>query len=172
MPSCSLGQHARRSSGAEPERRARCRATGLNGILLWKKWAVLCKLPSRGVEANCHVADHPCSRLNASFHVLSYITSSSAGRTPATLPHLAQCPTKTLSPLSSSQVMYSAFVMCAHRVRQVGAGPTGLTLALTLLKNGIPVRIIDKAAKYHQEQRGAGIQVSVYSCRSYDGEET
>ncbi|OCH86673.1 hypothetical protein OBBRIDRAFT_838007 [Obba rivulosa] len=39
----------------------------------------------------------------------------------------------------------------------VGAGPAGLTLALTLLKNGVSVRIIDKASTYHVGQRGAGI---------------
>jgi len=40
----------------------------------------------------------------------------------------------------------------------VGAGPTGLVLALTLLKNGVRVRIIEKDSKYHMGQRGAGIQ--------------
>lgn len=44
---------------------------------------------------------------------------------------------------------------------QAGAGPAGLVLALTLLKNGIPVRIIDKELTYHIGQRGAGISVSV-----------
>ncbi|PCH36626.1 monooxygenase [Wolfiporia cocos MD-104 SS10] len=40
----------------------------------------------------------------------------------------------------------------------VGAGPAGLVLALTLQKNRIPVRIIDKDPQYHTGQRGAGIQ--------------
>ncbi|KZT07593.1 monooxygenase [Laetiporus sulphureus 93-53] len=40
----------------------------------------------------------------------------------------------------------------------VGAGPTGLVLALTLAQNGIPIRIIEKDIKYHVGQRGAGIQ--------------
>ncbi|KAJ3862910.1 hypothetical protein EV359DRAFT_65254 [Lentinula novae-zelandiae] len=39
----------------------------------------------------------------------------------------------------------------------VGAGPVGSVLALTLLKNGIPVRIIDKAGP-QIGQKGAGIQ--------------
>ncbi|TFY57069.1 hypothetical protein EVJ58_g7248 [Rhodofomes roseus] len=39
----------------------------------------------------------------------------------------------------------------------VGAGPTGLTAALTLAKNGVPVRIIDKRSTFGTEQRGAGI---------------
>jgi len=39
-----------------------------------------------------------------------------------------------------------------------GAGPTGLVLALTLLKNGVRVRIIQKDPQYHMGQRGAGIQ--------------
>ncbi|PCH36619.1 monooxygenase [Wolfiporia cocos MD-104 SS10] len=38
-----------------------------------------------------------------------------------------------------------------------GAGPAGLVLALTLIKNGISVRIIDKEYKYCVGQRGAGI---------------
>ncbi|KAH7920685.1 hypothetical protein BV22DRAFT_1039541 [Leucogyrophana mollusca] len=37
-----------------------------------------------------------------------------------------------------------------------GAGPAGLVAALTLLQNGIPVRIIEKERKYRIGQRGAG----------------
>ncbi|KAF9259567.1 hypothetical protein L218DRAFT_657286 [Marasmius fiardii PR-910] len=40
----------------------------------------------------------------------------------------------------------------------VGAGPTGLSLALTLLTNGIPVRIIRKENNFAVGSRGAGIQ--------------
>ncbi|KAG2111013.1 FAD binding domain-containing protein [Suillus discolor] len=39
----------------------------------------------------------------------------------------------------------------------VGAGPVGLVAALTLLKNGIPVRIIDKDPHPRIGQRGTGI---------------
>jgi len=39
-----------------------------------------------------------------------------------------------------------------------GGGPTGLVLALTLVKNGIRVRIIQKDPQFHAGQRGAGIQ--------------
>ncbi|KAL1696622.1 FAD binding domain-containing protein [Schizophyllum commune] len=39
----------------------------------------------------------------------------------------------------------------------VGAGPSGLVAALTLLRNGVPVRIIDKADRHRIGQRGAGI---------------
>ncbi|KAH9843686.1 monooxygenase [Rhodofomes roseus] len=39
-----------------------------------------------------------------------------------------------------------------------GAGPTGLILALTLLQNGIQVRIIDKDANRDPGQRGSGLQ--------------
>ncbi|KAG1742105.1 FAD binding domain-containing protein [Suillus lakei] len=39
----------------------------------------------------------------------------------------------------------------------VGAGPVGLVAALTLLQNGIPVRIIDKDPNPHIGQRGPGI---------------
>lgn len=41
---------------------------------------------------------------------------------------------------------------------QAGAGPTGLVLALTLAKNGVPVRIVEKDTQYHVGQRGPGIQ--------------
>ncbi|EPT00345.1 hypothetical protein FOMPIDRAFT_1060350 [Fomitopsis schrenkii] len=40
----------------------------------------------------------------------------------------------------------------------VGAGPAGLSLALTLAQNGVPFRIIDKAQSFHKEQRGSGVQ--------------
>ncbi|CCL99757.1 uncharacterized protein FIBRA_01779 [Fibroporia radiculosa] len=40
----------------------------------------------------------------------------------------------------------------------VGAGPTGLILALTLAKNGVPVRIVEKDAAFHVGQRGVGVQ--------------
>ncbi|THV05565.1 hypothetical protein K435DRAFT_744813 [Dendrothele bispora CBS 962.96] len=40
----------------------------------------------------------------------------------------------------------------------VGAGPSGLALALTLTRNSIPVRIIEKQSKYQVGQRGCGIQ--------------
>ncbi|KAL0954605.1 hypothetical protein HGRIS_003565 [Hohenbuehelia grisea] len=39
----------------------------------------------------------------------------------------------------------------------VGAGPAGLVLALSLLQNGVPVRIIEKDLEYHAGQRGAGV---------------
>ncbi|KAG2123840.1 FAD binding domain-containing protein, partial [Suillus clintonianus] len=38
-----------------------------------------------------------------------------------------------------------------------GAGLSGLTVALTLLQNGIPVRIIERNVEHRQGQRGAGI---------------
>ncbi|KAE9405399.1 hypothetical protein BT96DRAFT_876700 [Gymnopus androsaceus JB14] len=40
----------------------------------------------------------------------------------------------------------------------VGAGPTGLSLALSLLRNGLSVRIIEKQLQFHPGERGAGIQ--------------
>ncbi|KAF7356663.1 FAD-binding-3 domain-containing protein [Mycena venus] len=39
----------------------------------------------------------------------------------------------------------------------VGAGPSGLVMALALLRNGVPVRLIDKDPISHLGQRGAGI---------------
>ncbi|KAL1736127.1 FAD binding domain-containing protein [Schizophyllum commune] len=45
---------------------------------------------------------------------------------------------------------------------QVGAGPTGLSLAIALLRNGVPVRIIDKAPEPRVGQKGFGIQASTH----------
>lgn len=46
-----------------------------------------------------------------------------------------------------------------YRYLQIGAGPTGLALALTLLQNGIRPRIINKELKHRVGQRGSGIHV-------------
>ncbi|KAF8185711.1 FAD binding domain-containing protein [Pholiota molesta] len=43
------------------------------------------------------------------------------------------------------------------KVLIVGAGPSGLILALTLRRNGIPVRVIEKTTEHRKGQRGAGI---------------
>ncbi|EEB96085.1 hypothetical protein MPER_04840, partial [Moniliophthora perniciosa FA553] len=40
----------------------------------------------------------------------------------------------------------------------VGAGPSGLALALLLLRNNISVRIIDKRSDFNVGRRGAGFQ--------------
>ncbi|EJD01753.1 uncharacterized protein FOMMEDRAFT_126912 [Fomitiporia mediterranea MF3/22] len=53
----------------------------------------------------------------------------------------------------------------APKVLVVGAGPAGLILALSLLKNGIPVRIIEKNTQHHVSERGSGI-----SCRTLEVE--
>ena len=44
-------------------------------------------------------------------------------------------------------------------VYQVGGGPSGLAAAVTLLRNGIPVRIIDKECHYRTGQRATGVWV-------------
>jgi ribulose 1,5-bisphosphate synthetase/thiazole synthase len=49
---------------------------------------------------------------------------------------------------------------------QVGAGPSGLVLALTMRRNGIPVRIIEKTTEHRKGQRGAGIMVCGRSINS------
>ncbi|KAJ4469987.1 FAD binding domain-containing protein [Lentinula edodes] len=43
-------------------------------------------------------------------------------------------------------------------ISQVGAGPAGLVSALVLAQNGIQVRIVDKADRYHVGSRGFGVQ--------------
>ncbi|KAJ3761769.1 FAD binding domain-containing protein [Lentinula raphanica] len=40
----------------------------------------------------------------------------------------------------------------------VGAGPTGLALALLFLRSGLTVRIIEKQSRFHPGERGSGIQ--------------
>jgi 2-polyprenyl-6-methoxyphenol hydroxylase-like FAD-dependent oxidoreductase len=51
---------------------------------------------------------------------------------------------------------------------QVGGGPAGLVLAISLSKNGIPVRIIEKNPHPRVGQRGAGIMVKTLpSSQSY-----
>ncbi|EIW77502.1 hypothetical protein CONPUDRAFT_138883 [Coniophora puteana RWD-64-598 SS2] len=45
----------------------------------------------------------------------------------------------------------------ANPILIVGAGPAGLVAALALLRNGIPVRIIEKETSYRAGQRGPGI---------------
>ena len=49
----------------------------------------------------------------------------------------------------------------AHMFRfpKVGAGPVGLILALSLLKNNVPVRIIEKSDSFHKGTRGPGVKV-------------
>ncbi|KAH7925393.1 hypothetical protein BV22DRAFT_1129057 [Leucogyrophana mollusca] len=45
----------------------------------------------------------------------------------------------------------------SRTVLVIGAGPSGLVLALSLLKNGVSVRIIEKDYATHVGQRGAGV---------------
>ncbi|KAI6154828.1 FAD binding domain-containing protein [Pisolithus tinctorius] len=47
---------------------------------------------------------------------------------------------------------------CTAPILVVGAGPTGLTAALTLAQNNVPVRIIEKELHHRRGQRGPGIQ--------------
>lgn len=44
-------------------------------------------------------------------------------------------------------------------IYQVGSGPSGLILALSLAQQGIPVRVIEKSKTYRIGQRGAAILV-------------
>ncbi|EIN05286.1 hypothetical protein PUNSTDRAFT_55158 [Punctularia strigosozonata HHB-11173 SS5] len=51
----------------------------------------------------------------------------------------------------------------------VGAGPTGLILALVLARNGVPFRIIEKDKTTHLGQRGPGIQARTQELLSFAG---
>ena len=42
----------------------------------------------------------------------------------------------------------------------MGAGPAGLVFAVSLLRNNVPFRIIDKSPAFHVGTRGAGVMVS------------
>ena len=57
----------------------------------------------------------------------------------------------------------------SHFTLQSGAGPSGLVLALTLAKNGVSVRIIEKDREFHQGHRGAGSQPRTMEVYSYLG---
>ena len=47
--------------------------------------------------------------------------------------------------------------MSRTNVLIVGAGPTGLTLAIELASRGVAVRIIDKSPEYFAGSRGKGL---------------
>ncbi|KDR78989.1 hypothetical protein GALMADRAFT_244705 [Galerina marginata CBS 339.88] len=52
----------------------------------------------------------------------------------------------------------SACPMSIVEILIVGAGPSGLILALSLARHGVPVRVIEKTKTHRIGQRGAGIQ--------------
>ncbi|KAL5488262.1 hypothetical protein ACEPAI_6370 [Sanghuangporus weigelae] len=52
---------------------------------------------------------------------------------------------------------------------QVGAGPTGMVLALSLLKNGVRVRIVDKATQHHVLSKGAGVMARIQEIEYFLG---
>ena len=55
--------------------------------------------------------------------------------------------------------MYTSGCLLTKSLRKVGSGPAGLILALSLLQNGIPTRIIEKEPTHHISERGTGIMV-------------
>jgi hypothetical protein len=50
---------------------------------------------------------------------------------------------------------------------QVGGGPSGLILAITLAMNDIPVRIIEREAQHRKGSKGSGIAVSSQAAASH-----
>ncbi|THH09795.1 hypothetical protein EW145_g1753 [Phellinidium pouzarii] len=54
-------------------------------------------------------------------------------------------------------IINSEAVMQSPQVLIVGSGPAGLVLALALLKNSVPTRIIEKDTEHHVGERGSGI---------------
>jgi 2-polyprenyl-6-methoxyphenol hydroxylase-like FAD-dependent oxidoreductase len=52
-----------------------------------------------------------------------------------------------------------SLVIMKFAIQQVGAGPSGLILALTLAINGVPLRIIDREVTHRHGAKGAGIMV-------------
>lgn len=62
--------------------------------------------------------------------------------------------------LSKLYIIISWYIGDAEiRLYRLETVPPDSSRRLTLLKNGIPVRIIDKRDKYHSGQCGSGIQV-------------
>ncbi|KAI0674231.1 FAD binding domain-containing protein [Trametes maxima] len=67
----------------------------------------------------------------------------------SSLPSFTSCSFDMSQPLSNT---------LPTPVLVVGAGPAGLSAALTLAKNGVPVRIIEKLSAFHTASRGTGMQ--------------
>ncbi|KLO15429.1 hypothetical protein SCHPADRAFT_849655 [Schizopora paradoxa] len=51
----------------------------------------------------------------------------------------------------------------------VGAGPVGLILALSLLKNNVPIRIIEKSESFHKGTRGPGVKPRILELEHFLG---
>lgn len=88
---------------------------------------------------------------------------------------ISTCSRRTLYPSFTNNHFTSHTI-----VLQVGGGPTALATALTLAKNGISIRIIQKDDHFHIGQRGAGIQVLHFTvmhvqfkltCRMYSAQD-
>ncbi|KAI5117284.1 hypothetical protein M0805_009180, partial [Coniferiporia weirii] len=51
----------------------------------------------------------------------------------------------------------------------VGSGPTGLVAALALLRNGVSVRIVEKATAHHQSSKGCGMYQRIQEVHHFLG---
>jgi 2-polyprenyl-6-methoxyphenol hydroxylase-like FAD-dependent oxidoreductase len=72
-------------------------------------------------------------------------------------------PVLIVSPYSRLYCNRLVLIVCHIKV---GGGPSGLVLALSLLLNGVNVRIIDKELSHRTGSKGNGISVSFVQCIS------
>ncbi|MFE3183800.1 FAD-dependent monooxygenase [Streptomyces violascens] len=88
------------------------------------------------------------------------LAPTAAPRTPATTPGTPTTPPETSATASEAPAipLPAAGAAATTDVLIVGAGPTGLTLAIDLARRGIPALLVEKADRLFPGSRGKGIQ--------------